>query len=89
MGAEAYRPKDFGKAIIVERTLSREGANSYKLKDSTGKKTVANTFSELSLILEQFNIQINNPCAILMQDTSRQFLTKSNPKDMYKVSGHS
>jgi len=28
--------------------------------------------------LEQFNIQVDNPCAVLMQDTSRQFLNTNN-----------
>lgn len=37
-----------------------------------------------SEILDQFNIQIMNPCAILMQDTSRQFLTTQSAKDKYK-----
>jgi chromosome segregation ATPase len=60
-GAEAYRPKEYGSSIIVERTINSQGSGGYKLKDSTGKKTIATTFSELSLILEQFNIQINNP----------------------------
>lgn len=36
------------------------------------------------MILDQFNIQISNPCSILMQDTARQFLTTSSHKDKYK-----
>jgi structural maintenance of chromosomes protein 6 len=41
--------------------------------------------SELAAILEHFNIQVNNPCAILMQDTSRQFLAGSSEKEKYSV----
>ena len=51
----------------------------------TGKTTVSTTASELTLILEQFNIQVNNPCAILMQETSKQFLATAKPQDKYQV----
>ena len=50
-----------------------------------GKKVIATTASELHAMLEQFNIQINNPVAILMQETSKQFLSTAKPKDKYKV----
>lgn len=50
-----------------------------------GKRTVSTTASELTLILEQFNIQVNNPCAILMQETSKQFLATAKPQDKYQV----
>lgn len=83
-GPEAYKPKEYGPSIVVERRLTRDGGASYKLKDHTGKKVVATTLNELNEILDQFNIQINNPCAILMQDTSRQFLTTQSAKDKYK-----
>ena len=52
---------------------------------NTGKTTVSTTASELTLILEQFNIQVNNPCAILMQETSKQFLATAKPQDKYQV----
>jgi hypothetical protein len=45
---EAYKPKEYGPAIIVERRLHREGNTAYKLKDHTGKRTVATSFAELS-----------------------------------------
>ena len=40
---------------------------------------------ELSHILDQFNIQVDNPVAILNQDTSRNFLHSIHPGDKYKV----
>ncbi|KAF2073495.1 hypothetical protein CYY_005204 [Polysphondylium violaceum] len=85
-GSEAYKPELYGDSIIVERTIRKNGGGSgYKLKNSTGEKTISDKFNELSLILEQFNIQIDNPIAILMQDTSRQFLNTSTPSDKYKL----
>jgi len=84
-GSEAYKPDLYGQSIIVERTIKKGGGGGYKLKDSTGQKTISDKFNELSLILEQFNIQVDNPIAILMQDTSRQFLNTSTPGDKYKL----
>eukprot|EP00026_Physarum_polycephalum_P000990 Phypoly_transcript_00991.p1 GENE.Phypoly_transcript_00991~~Phypoly_transcript_00991.p1 ORF type:complete len:1091 (-),score=239.01 Phypoly_transcript_00991:83-3355(-) len=83
-GPEAYKHEEYGDSIIVERKLHRDGGGAYKLKDATGKRTVSTTASELTLILEQFNIQVNNPCAILMQETSKQFLATAKPQDKYQ-----
>jgi len=84
-GPEAYRPAEFGKSIVVERVLNRDGSSGYKLKDHSSKKTISTKRAELNLILEQFNIQIDNPCSILMQDTSRQFLSDAKPQTKYKL----
>ena len=40
---------------------------------------------ELDAILEQFNIQVENPITILNQDASKTFYYSKNPKDKYKV----
>ena len=42
---------------------------------------------ELAYILEHFNIQVDNPMAILNQDTSRNFLHSKSPTDKYRVGG--
>jgi len=34
--------------------------------------------------IESFNIQINNPCSILMQETSKKFLINNSPYEKYK-----
>jgi len=82
-GPDAFKPEVYGPSIIVERRISRDGGTSWKLKDAQGK-LVSNKKSELNLILEQFNIQIDNPCNILMQDKSREFLANSKPKVKYQ-----
>lgn len=86
-GPDAFKPDLYGPSIIVERRISRDGGTTWKLKDAHGK-LVSNKKSELNLILEQFNIQIDNPCNILMQDKSREFLANSKPKAKYQVLHH-
>lgn len=36
-GKEAYRPDRYGKSIIVERTIRKDGTGSYKIKSNDGK----------------------------------------------------
>ena len=42
---------------------------------------------DLSRMLDHFNIQVDNPVAVLNQDTSRNFLNSKSPHDKYKVGG--
>ncbi|EFA83245.1 structural maintenance of chromosome protein [Heterostelium album PN500] len=85
-GNEAYRHKEFGDSIIIERKIYKSGTSGgYKIKDATGKKTISTKHDDILLILEQFNIQIDNPMAILMQDTSREFLNESTPQAKYNL----
>lgn len=49
-------------------------------------KVVSTKREELTAILDQFNIQVDNPVAILNQDTSRNFLNSKSPHDRYRVS---
>ncbi|XP_062582956.1 uncharacterized protein LOC134244719 [Saccostrea cucullata] len=55
--------------------------------DQEGKspEIPTNTREELTAILDQFNIQVDNPVAILNQDTSRNFLNSKSPQDRYKT----
>ncbi|XP_077988309.1 structural maintenance of chromosomes protein 6-like isoform X2 [Glandiceps talaboti] len=82
-GTDAYKPDLYGKSIVVERKMSSDGASQYKLKSASGK-LISNKREELSHILDQYNIQVDNPVAILNQDTSRNFLHSRNPHDKYK-----
>lgn len=40
----------------------------------------------VSLSVDHFSIQVDNPMTVLTQDQSRQFLANSSPKDKYNVS---
>eukprot|EP01080_Neovahlkampfia_damariscottae_P007884 gene7884-12353_t len=80
-GKDAYRPKVYGKTIIIERRIDKSSGH-YRIKDENGK-VQEKTRQELQLILNQFNIHIDNPCTIMTQDVSRKFLGSTNGKDKY------
>ncbi|PRP80617.1 hypothetical protein PROFUN_11560 [Planoprotostelium fungivorum] len=82
-GTEAYRHDAYGDSITIERKIKKEGSSTYALK-SASSKTVSKASTELHNILDHFNIQVSNPCSILMQDTSREFLNNATSKDKYK-----
>ncbi|XP_032234890.2 structural maintenance of chromosomes protein 6 isoform X4 [Nematostella vectensis] len=82
-GLDAYCKDKYGPSITVERRINSDGSGSYKLKSHSGK-TVSTKKEELNHILDQFNIQVDNPISVLNQDTSRNFLNSSDPKDKYK-----
>ncbi|XP_028414977.1 structural maintenance of chromosomes protein 6-like [Dendronephthya gigantea] len=82
-GQDAFKPQEYGEHIIVERRISSDGVGSYKLSNANGN-IVSTKKAELSHILDQFNIQIDNPVSILNQDTSRNFLYASDPGKKYK-----
>ncbi|KAL1950788.1 hypothetical protein VTO73DRAFT_5912 [Trametes versicolor] len=82
-GEEAYRPKDYGRSIVITRRFTKEGASSYKIKSRDGK-VVSTKREELQAICDHMNIQVDNPMNILTQDSARQFLSASTPADKYK-----
>ncbi|KAI0755297.1 P-loop containing nucleoside triphosphate hydrolase protein [Daedaleopsis nitida] len=82
-GEEAYRPRDYGKSIVITRRFTKDGASSYKIKSKDGK-VVSTKREELQAICDHMNIQVDNPMNILTQDSARQFLSASSPSDKYK-----
>ncbi|KAL6303900.1 hypothetical protein BKA93DRAFT_826310 [Sparassis latifolia] len=86
-GEEAYRPKDYGKTIVITRRFTRQGSSSYKIKSKEGK-VISTKREELSAICDHMNIQVDNPMNILTQDAARQairqFLGASQRTDKYK-----
>lgn len=83
-GIGAYVPKDkeYGKTIIIERTISRSTAASFSLKSENGTE-ISNKKRDLQEILDYFSIPISNPMCFLSQDAARSFLTASTPTDKY------
>lgn len=62
--------------IILSRSVTQT-QSTYKLKDATGNVVVIKKVKEeLERILLAFNIQVNNPIAVLNQDTAKTFLFK-------------
>lgn len=80
---DSYRHEMYGDTITITRDFGRDKAASYKIKSKNGK-FVASTTEELHNICDHFQIEVDNPMAILTQDTARSFLANSTPKDKYK-----
>ncbi|ONM54057.1 Structural maintenance of chromosomes protein 6B [Zea mays] len=81
-GEDAFKPEVYGDTIILERRIT-ESASSTVLKDQHGRK-VAHRKDDLNEIIEHFNIEVENPCVIMSQDKSREFLHSGNDKDKFK-----
>ncbi|CAM0950661.1 unnamed protein product [Alopecurus aequalis] len=81
-GEDAFKPEVYGNLIILERRIT-ESTSSTILKDRHGKK-VAHRKDDLNEIVEHFNIDVENPCVIMSQDKSREFLHSGNDKDKFK-----
>ncbi|CAE6468016.1 unnamed protein product [Rhizoctonia solani] len=85
-GLDAYRPDIYGNAIRITRRFTDKGSSSYTIKGAKDKfkKTISSKREELTNITDHMNLQVDNPVVVLTQDTSRQFLASSKPKDKYQ-----
>ncbi|KAK4385139.1 Structural maintenance of chromosomes protein 6B [Sesamum angolense] len=81
-GEDAFKPELYGDFIIVDRRIS-ESTSSIILKNSQGRR-VGTRKEDLREIVEHFNIDVENPCVIMSQDKSREFLHSGNAKDKFK-----
>ena len=70
--------------IFILNHFSIAASSTYYCNLIAGQ-TISTKREELMAILDQFNIQVDNPVAILTQETSRNFLHSKNAKDRYKV----
>ncbi|EJT99973.1 P-loop containing nucleoside triphosphate hydrolase protein [Dacryopinax primogenitus] len=82
-GPEAFNYDIYGDYISITRRLTMEGSTSYKIKGAKSDKTISSKRDELTAICDHMNIQVDNPMNVLTQDTARQFLSASKPKDKY------
>ncbi len=71
----------YGNEIMIERTLSKNGTSTYRLKAGNAEKIRKMKKFELDYILMSFNIQLDNPVAILNQEVAKNFLRTKDPKD--------
>ncbi|KAL2917151.1 Structural maintenance of chromosomes protein 6 [Polyrhizophydium stewartii] len=81
-GSDAYKPNVYGDVIIVERRITRDKGNTYKIKNWSDK-TVSTRFEDLMAICDHMQIVVDNPMAVLPQDTARMFLANSSSNDKY------
>ncbi|KAG9452307.1 hypothetical protein H6P81_005211 [Aristolochia fimbriata] len=81
-GEDAFKPDVYGSLILIKRRIT-ESSSTTVLKDCHGKK-VSQRKDELRELVEHFNIDVENPCIIMSQDKSREFLHSGNDKEKFK-----
>ncbi|KAK2465406.1 hypothetical protein APHAL10511_002760 [Amanita phalloides] len=70
-GEEAYKPKEYGKSIVITRRFTKEGTSTWKIKSKDGH-VVSSKREELSAICDHMNIQVDNPLNVLTQGNTTQ-----------------
>jgi len=81
-GSDAYCRDVYGDSIIIKRRLTLEGASNYRIC-TADNRVVSSKREDLDMVLDYFNIQVDNPVVILNQQASKEFLLSNTPKDMY------
>ncbi|CAM9205870.1 unnamed protein product, partial [Hapterophycus canaliculatus] len=76
-----FKFAEYGSSITVRRTIRRPSGGAFELL-SHDKKVKSRDRAELLRMLEELNIQVDNPCALLDQENSKKFL-QGNEKDKY------
>jgi len=73
-GDDGFQRDVYGDTITVERSISlRGGYNGYKLLDDQLKEK-SRSKRDLDAMLDQLNIQVENPVAVLDQEEAKKFL---------------
>uniref|UniRef100_A0A672HEL5 Structural maintenance of chromosomes protein 6 n=1 Tax=Salarias fasciatus TaxID=181472 RepID=A0A672HEL5_SALFA len=83
IGKDAYKPDVYGSSITVDLKITREGLRTYKLRSKSGQ-IISTKKEELLSILDNFNIQVNNPVSVLTQEMSKYFLHSKGEGEKYK-----
>ena len=75
-GPDAFQHDVYGDLIHIERNIFLRGSNGgYKLYAEDGKTCKSEKKKDLQLLLDQMNIQVENPVAVLDQEEAKKFLT--------------
>lgn len=83
-GSNPFQPHVYGASIVIERCFRREGSSSYGIFSDAGR-LVASKREEINIICDHFGIQVDNPLAVLTQETAKRFLANARPKELYEV----
>jgi hypothetical protein len=83
-GDNPYMPEKYGDHITIERSFRREGSNAYSIYDENDRFVIGRR-EEIISICDHFSIQVDNPLAVLTQETAKKFLANSKPKELYEV----
>lgn len=76
-----YEELIYGPVITITRKI-RQNSSSFEINNLSKKDKIR---EELSRILQFFSIQVDNPCTIMSQDTSREFIGVSTPQRKYEL----
>ncbi|GAB0493466.1 hypothetical protein MMPV_004748 [Pyropia vietnamensis] len=79
-----FRPDVYGDAVVVERKITKT-STVLTFKNARGHRVTPEQTAraELDAILDTFNLQVDNPIAILTQQKSKQFLLSGKDGAMY------
>lgn len=79
-----FRPDVYGDAVVVERKITKT-STVLTFKNARGHRVSPEQTAraELDAILDTFNLQVDNPIAILTQQKSKQFLLSGKDGAMY------
>jgi len=81
-GPDAYQHNVYGDTITIERTITLgNSGGGYKLYDEN-MNPQSDKKKDLLDMLDQLNIQVENPVAVLDQEEAKKFLT-GKPEDKY------
>lgn len=83
-GCDAYKPELYGDLITIETTI-RKTHTDIKLKGALQKKLISTSKKDLQEITDQFNIQVDNPVAVLNQDMSKSFFQATKATKKYQL----
>ncbi|KAI3389165.1 hypothetical protein SNEBB_009721 [Seison nebaliae] len=83
-GICAYQPEVFGEVIYVDRVLTHSGLNEVIISNEW-KKVISKKAKDLKNLTFRMNIQPGNPVCMLSQETTKTFLTNSNPSKFYHL----
>ena len=64
-----FKPKEYGKTIVITRRFTKEGSSTWKIKGKDGR-VISTKKDELSAICDHMNIQVDNPMNVLTQGNS-------------------
>ncbi|KAK3009524.1 hypothetical protein RJ639_013925 [Escallonia herrerae] len=82
-GDDAFKPETYGDVITIERRITHAASSTF-LRDYQGKR-ISQRKEDVREIVEHFNIDVENPCVIMSQDKSREFLHSGNDRDKFKA----
>jgi chromosome segregation ATPase len=84
-GSDAFEPETYGSSLVIERTIKKgAGASAYRVLNGDTDKVVTTKKRDVDLIVEKYNISVNNPCCVLDQETSKSFL-RGDAKNKYAI----